>query len=94
MALADNNVYTNLMAQRNLNAAADAAVQHADRAQELGGSAREIASWRAAARSMLVPYDEQLGVNPQPEGFHPAPDVGLQGNQRGPVSADAAFPLL
>jgi alpha,alpha-trehalose phosphorylase len=71
--MADNNVYTNLMAQRNLNAAADAAEQHADRVQELGVSAREIASWRAAARSMLVPYDEQLGVHPQSEGFtrHP-----------------------
>ena len=61
------------MAQRNLNAAADAAELHADRARELGVSAREIASWRAAARSMLVPYDEQLGVHPQSEGFtrHP-----------------------
>jgi alpha,alpha-trehalose phosphorylase len=68
-ALVDNNVYTNLMAQRNLNAAADAAELHADRAQELGVSVREIASWRAAAQSMLVPYDEQLGVHPQSEGF-------------------------
>jgi alpha,alpha-trehalose phosphorylase len=34
-AIADNNVYTNLMAQRNLRAAADAVERHADRAADL-----------------------------------------------------------
>ena len=39
-ALADNNVYTNLMAQRNLRAAADAAERHPDEARALGVDAR------------------------------------------------------
>ncbi|MGI8921642.1 MAG: glycosyl hydrolase family 65 protein, partial [Solirubrobacteraceae bacterium] len=68
-AVADNNVYTNLMAQRNLRLAADAAERHADRAAELGVDAEETAAWRDAAQAMLIPYDEQLGVHPQAEGF-------------------------
>ena len=63
-AIADNNVYTNLMAKQNLSAAADAAV-----AANRGVPADEIASWRAAADHMMVPYDERLGVHPQSEGF-------------------------
>ncbi|HZV49617.1 MAG TPA: glycosyl hydrolase family 65 protein [Candidatus Dormibacteraeota bacterium] len=68
-ALADNNVYTNLMAQQNLRAAADAAEAHPDRAAELGIDPEEIEDWRAAAEAMRIPYDERLGVHPQAEGF-------------------------
>jgi alpha,alpha-trehalose phosphorylase len=68
-ALADNNVYTNLMAQRNLRGAADAAERHADRATELGVDPEEAASWRDAAAAMLIVYDEELGIHPQAEGF-------------------------
>jgi alpha,alpha-trehalose phosphorylase len=68
-ALADNNVYTNLMAQRNLRAAAEAVERHPDRAAELGVDAEEAASWRDAGAAMFVPYDESLGVHPQAEGF-------------------------
>jgi alpha,alpha-trehalose phosphorylase len=68
-ALADNNVYTNLMARRNLRTAADAIARHPDRAQHLGVSVDEAASWRGAAEAMFVPYDERLGVHPQSEGF-------------------------
>jgi alpha,alpha-trehalose phosphorylase len=68
-AVADNNVYTNLMAQQNLRAAADAAERHPDRAAELGVDDEEIASWRDAAAAMVVVYDEELGVHPQAEGF-------------------------
>jgi alpha,alpha-trehalose phosphorylase len=68
-ALADNNVYTNLMAQRNLRAAAEAVERHPDRAAELRVDAEEAASWRDAAAAVLVPYDESLQVHPQAEGF-------------------------
>src|SRR5207245_3846276 len=47
-AIADNNVYTNLLAQRNLRAAATAAERHPNRAAELGVDAEEAASWRDA----------------------------------------------
>lgn len=68
-AIADNNLYTNLMAQRNLRVAADAAQRYPQRAGELGVSDEETADWRDAAKAMLIPYDEALGVHPQAEGF-------------------------
>src|SRR5437868_4770921 len=68
-AVADNNVYTNLMAQRNLRLAADAVRRHPDRAAELQVDPEETAAWRDAARAMLIPFDERLGVHPQAEGF-------------------------
>jgi alpha,alpha-trehalose phosphorylase len=68
-ALVDNNVYTNLMAARNLEAAAEVAVRHPQRAADLGIDQEEIASWRDAARAVVVPYDDELGVTAQSEGF-------------------------
>ena len=68
-ALANNNVYTNLMAQQNLVAAADAAKRYPDRARELGVNPEESAGWRDAAQAMSIPYDEEQGVHPQDEGF-------------------------
>jgi alpha,alpha-trehalose phosphorylase len=74
-AIVDNNVYTNLMAQANLRAAADTAARHARAAAKLGVNAEEMASWRDAAKSMRIPFDEVLGVHPQAEGF----GQGLEG---------------
>ncbi|HEV2724369.1 MAG TPA: glycosyl hydrolase family 65 protein [Thermoleophilaceae bacterium] len=68
-ALVDNNVYTNLMAARNLRVAADLAVRHPKRAEELGVDQEEIASWREAAGAMVIPFDDDLKVTPQCEGF-------------------------
>jgi alpha,alpha-trehalose phosphorylase len=68
-AIADNNVYTNLMAQRNLRDAADAVERQPEVAATLGVDDEEAASWRDAAQAMFVPYDESLGVHPQAEGF-------------------------
>ncbi len=68
-AVADNNVYTNLMAAHNLRAAADTARRHPDQARRLGIDDEEMASWREAAEMMLIPWDDVLGVHPQSEGF-------------------------
>jgi alpha,alpha-trehalose phosphorylase len=68
-AIADNNVYTNLMAQRNLRAAATAIEREPQRARELDVSDEEAAAWRDAARDMLIPFDADRGVHPQAEGF-------------------------
>ncbi|MHB8595834.1 MAG: glycoside hydrolase family 65 protein [Ktedonobacteraceae bacterium] len=68
-AVADNNVYTNLMAQHNLRSAAEAVKRHSDAAHALGVDADEVANWRKAARRMLIPHDERLGVTPQDESF-------------------------
>ncbi|MDA8044015.1 MAG: family 65 glycosyl hydrolase [Actinomycetota bacterium] len=68
-AVADNNVFTNLMAARNLRAAADVATHHPARAHRLEVTSEEVASWRDAADAIVVPYDPRLGVHPQSEGF-------------------------
>jgi alpha,alpha-trehalose phosphorylase len=68
-ALGDNNVFTNLMAQRNLRSAAEAAERYPDRAAALDVDHEETAGWRDAANTMLIPYDERLRVHPQSEGF-------------------------
>ncbi len=93
-ALADNNVYTNLMAQRNLQAAADAAERHPQRAGGLGVNDAELAAWRQAARSMLIPYDPVLG-GPSPGGrVHRPPTLELPGHAARTLSADAPLPVL
>jgi alpha,alpha-trehalose phosphorylase len=68
-AVKDNNIYTNLMAQHNLAAAADMVEKHFDHARGLGVTMEEAASWRDAAAAMYIPFDERLGVHPQHEGF-------------------------
>ena len=68
-ALVDNNVFTNLMAARNLRTAADVAGRHPERAAEFGVDEREIVAWRDAADNMVVPFDDELGVTAQSEGF-------------------------
>jgi alpha,alpha-trehalose phosphorylase len=68
-AVKDNNVFTNLMAQRNMWAAADVAEKHEDIARSLDVSTEEAAEWRDAANAIMIPYDERLGVHPQHEGF-------------------------
>jgi alpha,alpha-trehalose phosphorylase len=68
-AIADNNVYTNLLAQRNLLAAADAVARHPRHAAALGADFEEAAAWRDAAQDMVIPWDEALGIHPQSQGF-------------------------
>jgi alpha,alpha-trehalose phosphorylase len=68
-ALADNNTFTNLMAARNLRAAADGSKRYPDRAEELGVSSAEVEAWLRAADAMVVPFDDELGVTSQSEGF-------------------------
>jgi alpha,alpha-trehalose phosphorylase len=68
-ALVDNNVYTNLMAARNMEVAADLAVRHPTHAAALGVDEEEIASWRDAASAMVVPYDSDARITQQCNGF-------------------------
>jgi alpha,alpha-trehalose phosphorylase len=68
-AVVDDNIYTNLMAQQNMYAAADACKRHPDVARRLGVNDEESASWRDAAASVHIPYDRELGVHQQSQGF-------------------------
>ncbi|HET6966447.1 MAG TPA: glycoside hydrolase family 65 protein, partial [Acidimicrobiales bacterium] len=73
----NDNAYTNLMARVNLEAAARAvqvlqaedpdsyvALRHA-----CGLRPEEPDAWDRAAAAMYVPYNEELGINPQDEAF-------------------------
>jgi alpha,alpha-trehalose phosphorylase len=65
-AIADDNIYTNLMAARNLAAAADAVArwpEHTD------ASDAEAAAWRRAADRVALPYNERLKVHEQSARF-------------------------
>jgi alpha,alpha-trehalose phosphorylase len=64
-AVADNNIYTNLTASRNLLAAADAVERNPDRGASLKVGAGEIADWRSFAKAIKIPYDEHLEVHEQ-----------------------------
>jgi alpha,alpha-trehalose phosphorylase len=92
-AIADNNVYTNLMAQRNLDAAADAAERFPAEARKLGVDTEEAAAWRDAAAAMRVPYDEALGVHPQADNFtsHALWDFDDYGPDRYPLLLHAPY---
>jgi alpha,alpha-trehalose phosphorylase len=63
-AVSDNNVYTNLMAQQNLRAAADAVERQPELAAKLGVDEEEAAGWRDAAKAVVVRYDDGLGIHP------------------------------
>jgi alpha,alpha-trehalose phosphorylase len=68
-AVADNNVFTNLIAERNLRTAAEVVARHPQRATELNVDREEAASWRDAADKMVIPYDATMQLHPQAEGF-------------------------
>ncbi|MGV8977802.1 MAG: glycoside hydrolase family 65 protein [Cellulomonas sp.] len=68
-AVADDNLYTNLMAARALVAAAEMAQRHTDVAHDLDVTPLEASTWRVAAAAVHLPYDAALGVHQQSEGF-------------------------
>lgn len=68
-AITDNNVYTNLMAARNLRAAAEIAVKYPEETAEFDLQPEEPVNWLSAANSIHIPYDETLQVHPQADNF-------------------------
>jgi alpha,alpha-trehalose phosphorylase len=69
-AIADNNVYTNVMAKRNLQAAVAAlGAPGVDRSNWPDVTDDELSTWERAAANMRLPYDERLRVHPQADGF-------------------------
>ncbi|BBZ06588.1 glycosyl hydrolase [Mycolicibacterium doricum] len=68
-AVVRDNVFTNLMAAHNLRVAADACERRSQIANDLGVNTEEMSAWREAAATAHIPYDEELGVHPQCEGF-------------------------
>ncbi|MEV4701714.1 glycosyl hydrolase family 65 protein [Actinoplanes sp. NPDC049316] len=68
-AVTDDNLFTNLMAARNLRAAVAACVREPEAAARLGVRPEETRAWQAAADAVHVPYNDRLGVHEQSAGF-------------------------
>jgi alpha,alpha-trehalose phosphorylase len=68
-AIVRDNVFTNLMAAHNLQVAAAACARHPEQARGFGVTTEETAAWRDAANAANIPFDEELGVHQQCEGF-------------------------
>ncbi|HEX2160559.1 MAG TPA: glycosyl hydrolase family 65 protein [Thermoleophilaceae bacterium] len=68
-ALVDNNVFTNLMAQLNLESAYACTDRHPEVAKRLGVDEEEREAWKRAADAMYIPFDEKAGVHPQDDSF-------------------------
>ncbi len=68
-ALVDNNVFTNLMAQLNLESAYECTGRHEEATKRLGVDEDERAAWKRAADAMFIPFDKQAGIHPQDDSF-------------------------
>jgi trehalose/maltose hydrolase-like predicted phosphorylase len=84
-AVVRDNVFTNLMAAHNLRVAAEACTRRPEAARELGVDTEETAAWRDAAASAHIPYDEELGVHAQCEGFTTLAEWDFTDNTRYPL---------
>ena len=67
-AIVDDNLFTNLMAARNLHYAAEAAERWTQDVADFEVTAEEIATWRSAAAVIAMPFDELRDVYQQDRG--------------------------
>jgi len=85
-AVVRDNIFTNLMAAHNLRTAAEACARHAEAAHAMGVTTEETAAWRDAADAVHIPFDHELGVHPQCDGFTTFAEWDF--------SANTTYPLL
>jgi alpha,alpha-trehalose phosphorylase len=93
-AIVRDNVFTNLMAAHNLVTAADACNRHPDDAESMGVTTEETASWRDAAGAVNIPYDVELGVHQQCEGFTTFAEWDFEANTTYPLLLHEAYVRL
>jgi alpha,alpha-trehalose phosphorylase len=93
-AIVRDNVFTNLMAAHNLQTAAEACFRHPDAAAEQGVTNEEMAAWRGAAAAVHIPYDQELGVHQQCEGFTTFAEWDFEANTTYPLLLHEAYVRL
>ncbi|GAB2607129.1 glycoside hydrolase family 65 protein [Pseudactinotalea suaedae] len=81
----DDNLFTNLMARRNLVRAAEVCEQLSQEAAELGVTPEETQRWRAAATAVHVPWDERRQVHAANTGFTSYQEWDFEENGHYPV---------
>lgn len=90
-ALVNNNCYTNAMARYHLEEACEMAshlkniypAYWEQLSHTLNLEEEELAGWKKAAQLMYIPYDRELGIHPQDDGFFDRPLWDEQ--KKGPV---------
>lgn len=91
-AMVDDNAYTNLMAQMNLEYAAESARRMSEArpqrweelARRLGVTDDELDNWTSCADKMYVPFDQSLGITMQDQAFlakEPFPFTSIDSTQ-------------
>jgi trehalose/maltose hydrolase-like predicted phosphorylase len=93
-AIVRDNVFTNLMAAHNLVTAAEACNRHPESADAMGVTSEETAAWRDAADAVNIPYDEELGVHQQCEGFTKFAEWDFNNNNKYPLLLHEAYVRL
>jgi trehalose/maltose hydrolase-like predicted phosphorylase len=93
-AIVRDNVFTNLMAAHNLRTAADGCVRHPEAAEAMGVTTEETAAWRDAADAANIPYDAELGVHQQCEGFTTFAEWDFDANTTYPLLMHEAYVRL
>ena len=93
-AIVRDNVFTNLMAAHNLRTAAEACARQPDLAHQLEVTTEEMAGWRDAADAAHIPYDEELGVHPQCEGFTTQAEWDFEGKTGYPLLLNEPYVRL
>ena len=90
-AVVNDNVFTNLLAARNLRWAAEGCDRHPDLADRFGVSGEQRAAWRAAADAVCLPYDAKRGVHSQCEDFTRLQEWDFAGSTSDPLSQQATY---
>jgi len=75
--LVNDNYYTNTMAKKNLETAVSVYMlmerAHKEVLERLKNSIKleedEVSNWQLVAKTMVIPYDRELDINPQDESF-------------------------
>ncbi len=93
-AIADNNVYTNLMAARNLSAAADAVATTPGRGEATGRRRRGGRELARCRHKDLRPLRRVARGPPPGSRLHPTRRVGLRLDPAGELSPAPALPVL
>jgi trehalose/maltose hydrolase-like predicted phosphorylase len=93
-AVVRDNVFTNLMAANNLRIAAAACERNPVSAQDMGVTTEEMAAWRDAAAAVHIPYDTELGVHEQCEGFTTLREWNFTDNTEYPLLMHEAYVRL
>jgi trehalose/maltose hydrolase-like predicted phosphorylase len=93
-AVVRDNVFTNLMAANNLRIAAQACERHPVASQDMGVTTEEMAAWRDAAAAVHIPYDAELGVHEQCEGFTTLREWNFTVNTEYPLLLHEAYVRL